>query len=410
MGKYILNQETQKLELHFAKAEYMALSDAQKQEIKSHFLWSRTAGAWVSRSTRDHYWAQAVAKKLNLENGGKEGERLTYAEELERKAERAEARAERFETYSDNAANRGASLTSEYNSFRGDIAFFTQPVISGHSGSQAFANRRNRIYARFDKGMQEYRKSEYYQGRAATAQATADMKQLKNPVYLHNRIKECNTAIKKLQGNIVRYEEILFAREQGTESDGFYKNQTTEQIQEWMDSTLDKIEWELDKLAFLENCQDEIGGDKFSRENIKVGYIVSIKRSGRRCEIVSLGSVNVTYKILDGGAAGMVLTAPYAAIVEVIKEEEKTDKIENPYQVGDILCKHRPSDDSIYMAYQVIKVTATGVKVQRIALENDKPVPGKFTGEPVQKKIVKSKWSEWIGVYEGDWQLHKYTA
>jgi hypothetical protein len=303
----------------------------------------------------------------------------------------------------------GKSLTAELEKYRGDVAFFTQPIIAGHSGSQAFARRRERIFARFKKGMDEYRKSEYFRERADTAQKTADMKQLKNPVYLHNRIKEQNAIIKKLESNIVNYEDKIH-RIQNGEIITNYKNEplTVEQYEEWTESTLEKLEYEIDKLAFFQNCLDEIGGNKFSRENIKVGYIVKIARWGR-CEIVSAGPVNVTFKILDGGAAGGILTDPYAAIVEVIQTAEKTvNKIDNPYKVGDILCKHRPADDSIYQAYQVVKTTETGVKLQQIAVKNGIPIPGQFIGEPMQKKIVKSKWSDWTGVYMDERQLHKY--
>ncbi len=37
MGKYILNQETQKIELHFEKSVYLALSAELKKEINSAF-------------------------------------------------------------------------------------------------------------------------------------------------------------------------------------------------------------------------------------------------------------------------------------------------------------------------------------------------------------------------------------
>lgn len=40
MSEYIMNMETQKLELHFEKADYMALSEELKKEIKSNFLFS----------------------------------------------------------------------------------------------------------------------------------------------------------------------------------------------------------------------------------------------------------------------------------------------------------------------------------------------------------------------------------
>jgi hypothetical protein len=72
----------------------MALSEDQKREIKSNFLWVRTAGAWVKPVNTLSQPSVQIAEKLGLENGGKEGERLSYADELKRKAERAEARAE----------------------------------------------------------------------------------------------------------------------------------------------------------------------------------------------------------------------------------------------------------------------------------------------------------------------------
>lgn len=413
MGKYILNQETQRIELHFSKPEYMALSDEQKKEIKSNFLWSSKAGAWVSRSTNNHYWALKVAEKLGLEDGGKIGERLSYAEELERKAERAEARAERFIRYAENAEKRGETLQAELNSHRGDIAFFTQPNINSSAG-RAFTNYRDRLYQRYKKGMEEYRKSEYFKSRAAAAQATADMKKLKDAVYLHNRIKECNATIKKLQGHIVGYEEQIHKIQQGEEIYNWITREplTVERLEECIQERLEKIEYEIDKLAFFENCLSEIGGIQFSRDNIKVGYIVKMKRWGR-CEVLSAGPVNVTFKILDGGAAGGCLTEPYAAIVEIIEAKEPAvKKVVNPYQVGDILTMHYGMDtkNPVYRAYQVVKTTETGVKLQQIAVKNGVPVARQFIGEPIQKKVVQSKWSDFVGVYLDGWQLHKYEV
>lgn len=108
MSEYITNKETGKLELHFDKADYLALPDNDKKEIKSNFLFSRKANAWVSRAKFPNlYRAELVAKKLNLMNGGKVGETLSFAEQMERKAERAEARAERYNARSSNAATRG---------------------------------------------------------------------------------------------------------------------------------------------------------------------------------------------------------------------------------------------------------------------------------------------------------------
>jgi hypothetical protein len=413
MGKYILNKETQKIELHFDKSEYMALSEDQKKEIKSNYLWSSKSSAWVSRSTSNHYWALKVAEKLGLEDGGKVGERLSYEEELERKTEKAEARAERYEQYSENAEKRAINLQADFNRLRKDWSWLTQPIIAGHAGSRAFANHKNKVMARYEKGFEEYQKSEYYQDRAATARGTASNAQLQNKVYLHNRIKEQNKQVKTYQGIIVRYEEALYKIQQGEE----LKNRsgdilTEDYIEQRISEMLEKYEWEHDKLEFFEKCLAELGGIQFSKENIKPGFIVNIKNSGRRCEILTAGPVNVTYKILDGGAAGMVLTDPYAAILEIVQAKEKSDKVINPFIVGDILCKHYGMDTSnaVYKAFEVVKVTGTGVKIQPIAVEKGMPIVGKYIGDPMQKKVAKSKFSDFVGIYDDNWQLHKYEA
>jgi len=399
--------------LHFDKTEYMALSAEQKKLIKSNFLFSRYSGAWVSRCKEPNLFrARKVAEQLGFTQERREGERLSFAEQVEKQAERAERRAERFESYADNAERRGQNLQKEFNELRKDWSWLTQPIIAGHSGSQRFGRQRQRVMDRYNKGFEEYRKSEYFRDRAATAQNTADMKKFRDPVYLDNRIKECRKNIRAMEKSIIKYEEMLYSLENHTEEkpSPYFGRYTAEQVSEWIEHQLERIEAEVDKQAYMENCLDAIGGVPFSQGNIKPGYIVKIQRSGR-CEIVSAGPVNVTYKILEGGAAGMVLTAPYAEITELVeaKEPPKTEII-NPYKEGDILCKHRPADNSIYGAFQVVKVTKTGVKIQRIEVENGKPIPGKFISDTVmQKKIVQSKYSDFVGVYDDDWQLHKYS-
>lgn len=408
MKKLVFNLETGKIELHFDKAEYMALPEEAKRELKSNYLFSGKSSAWVSRAKEPNlYHARRVAEKLGFTEEVREGVRLSFAEQMERKAERAEARAERFEQYAANAEKRGASLQAELNSYRGDIAFFTQPIIRGHAGSEAFANRRQRIFDRYEKGFDEYRKSEYFQSRAAIARETAEFKKLSDPVYLHNRIKECQRDINAYSARITKYEEILFSLENQTEEKPSPYNYSPDDVRLWLEDTLERLEAEIDKQGYFENALEQIGGIAYSQDNIKVGYIVKMRRWGR-CEIVSAGPVNVSFKILDGGAAGGVLTEPYAAIAEILAVKD-APKVTNPYRAGDILCKFRPADGSIYKAYQVVKVTETGVKLQEIAVKNGRPIPDSFiSSKQTQKKVVKSKFSDFVGVYMDDWQLHKY--
>jgi len=316
--KYINNLTSGKIELHFSKSDYLNMPEELKAELKRYFLFSGKLSAWVSRSVNNHYWAVKTANKLGFDTEVKEGERLSYAEQLEVKAEKAEERAERYEQYSENAEKRAERLQSDLNSMRGDIAFFTQPIIAGHSGSQAFARYREKMYARYDRGFEEYRKSTYYLDRAATARATASNVKLGDKVYLINKIKEQNKEIKTYQGIIVKYEEALFKVQNGE----VLKNRsneilTEEYIEQRIAEMLEKYEWHQDKLNFLEDCLSKLGGVQFSKDNIKVGYVVDMRQWGK-CEIVSVGPLNVKYKILTGGAKGFGGTEPYAAIENII--------------------------------------------------------------------------------------------
>ncbi|GHT18126.1 hypothetical protein AGMMS49573_10870 [Endomicrobiia bacterium] len=111
---YVFNLETTKVELHFEKSEYTALTDEQKRELKGAFLWSNSGKCWVSRAKEPNLLrAKKVAQKLGFTEEQREGERLTYAEQLERQAERAEERADRYDGYAVNAEKRADGLQSE---------------------------------------------------------------------------------------------------------------------------------------------------------------------------------------------------------------------------------------------------------------------------------------------------------
>ena len=89
---YIINKETSRLELKFSKEEYQALDGSTKAEIKSIFLFSGKAQAWVSRTKSGHYRAITFAERLGFINGGSVGETLTIEEVAENKAEKQEYR------------------------------------------------------------------------------------------------------------------------------------------------------------------------------------------------------------------------------------------------------------------------------------------------------------------------------
>lgn len=344
---YILNMETLKLELHFEKSEYLAMPEQQKSEIKSNFLFSRAAGAWVSRSKYPNtHYAETVCKKLGAENHGRTGEKLSFEEQQERKAERAEARADRYEGYAENAQKRSESLCKPYNDHHGDIAFFTQPNINTSAG-RAFTRSRQRVFDAFDRGMEELKKSEYFRERAETARNTAAYAKPTDKGFCQRRIDEAAASIRKLEKSVRTYETIIEHLNSGKPETWYSKEErywiedsrhTVEQCEKNIERWEELAEMELSKLAYYQSCIDEIGGVTYSKENIKPGYIVKIDRySG--VEVVSCGPKNFTYRIISGGAAGMVLKASYAEILEVVKAEEqnKEESPKHPFKAGEEL-------------------------------------------------------------------------
>lgn len=372
---YIFNLETTKIELHFEKAEFDALSAEQKQELKGAFLWSSRGKCWISRAKEPNLWrAIKVAKSLGFTEEQRKGERLSFAEQVEQQSERAEARAERLEEYAVNAADRAKQLQKPMDDMRGDIAFFTQPNINS-AGGRAFTRSREKIFERYEKGFDEYRKSDYFKEKAAIARVTASQEHFRDPAYLDRRIRECKTEIAKREKNIISYEETLYAIENGTikkRYDG--EVLTADEVREWLNHELELVEVAMDKQGYLENCLDEIGGICFNKDNIKVGYIVRMQKFGV-AEILSTGPLNVTYKILHGGAAGGVLKGAYAEIIEVIKEEEKKHT-DHPFKVGEQF-KARIWDNGFHeVIYEIVKATSATIQLKPVGSDT-KPITRK---------------------------------
>lgn len=367
MSEYIINKETGKLELHFDKSDYLALPDNDKKEIKSNFLFSRKTNAWVSRAKFPNlYRAELVAKKLNLMNGGKVGETLSFAEQMERKAEMAEARAERYDTRSSNAATRGEALQKPINNMHGDIAFFTQPNINSSAG-RAFANRRNRMFNAFEKGFEEFRKSEYYAERAAIARQTALDTKPDDKGFCDRRIKDAEKTYRAQKKNIESYNEYLEKIDSGKEIKRINGDLLTRQdVENWIENAEEIMEQAISKITYYKECLEDLGGVQFSKDNIKIGYVIELKKWGK-CRVIGTGKVNVRYQIMEGGAAGYGGTASYAEIVKIVSTNIE-DIPKHPFKVGEKYTVDAWNSDTCEYEskiYVVIKITD-----QRVTLKS----------------------------------------
>lgn len=363
MSEYIMNKETGKIELHFEKSDYMSLAEGLKRDIKSNFLFSRVAGAWVSRAKFPNLWrAKAVAEKIGLADGGKVGEMLSFEEQQQVKAEKAEHRAERYEVKSANAMTRGTQLQKPIDDMHGDIFFFTQPNINSSSG-RAFTNRRNKMFASFERGFEEFKKSEYYAERAEATRTTAGQTRPTDKGFIDRRIKDTEKTIKAQKGNLESYNNTLEKIDNGKVIKRYSGAVIThEDVQGWIENAEDIIEQAISKYIYYKDCMDALGGVQFSKENIETGYIVELKRWGK-CKVIGTGPINIKYQIMEGGAAGCGGTATYAEIEKVISNEKHIEK--HPFVKGEkFMVKEWDKHKYVDVEYIVTKITDEKVTIK----------------------------------------------
>lgn len=325
---YIRNMETGKIELHFDKADYMALSDADKGKIKSNFLFSRKTGAWISRCKFPNLARpERIAKELGMEDGGRTGETLSFGEQMNRKMEKAEHRAERMDYKAEKAHEKGVQLQKPINDMHGDISFFTQPNINSSAG-RAFTRQRDKMFASWEKGFDEFRKSDYYAECAERARKTASGKDQMDKGFCQRRIDEADASIRGLKRNISEYEKYRDALSNGETPKNKYGYEvriTMDYVERQLDRWYEMMEAEIGKSVYYHDCIEKMGGITFSKSNLSKGDLVQINRY-RNCivRIVRFGAKNITFEFTEShmtyaDGSPMQGKCAYAEIVKIVK-------------------------------------------------------------------------------------------
>lgn len=237
---------------------------------------------------------------------------------------------------------------------------------------------------------------------------------------MDNRIKECNATIRKLEKNIVLYEEKIESIKNGEKITSYNSNKplTIENYEKWIDETLEKIDFQVDKLGFFENCNDklkeklkEVGKKIFTKDDIKPGYYIRT-RFQTWAEVTKVNPKTVTALYRGAPLDGLGCNPPYAEIREVKIPEGWTEKgmeIKNPFSIGDILTR-TTCGNNIIRAFQVVNSTNKTITIQEIKVEDNKPLKGSFKSEDKIKRTVKKDRGGTYVVNDtyGDWYLYKY--
>ena len=207
----MFNLTTDKLNVFTGgKAEWLTLSEADRKSISSLCLFSRLQGCWVSRGKNGSWNVQslkATVKSLGFEDRGTEGEKLSFAEQVENQQEHASERAERFEARAEKAEKQATALYEQAHKMADEIPF-GQPILAGHHSEKRDRNYRDRIHNKFGKAFEENDKAKHYAAKAEIASTTAEGTQYSNPGYLGRRIHELEAKVRKYP-NYSEYQEKL---------------------------------------------------------------------------------------------------------------------------------------------------------------------------------------------------------
>lgn len=126
-----------------------------------------------------------------LESHGRE----SYAEQVDSKIQRDLDKAERYETYADNAEARAKSRSQAADKISSFIPF-GQPILVGHHSEGRHRRDIERIRNNVEKSIEENDKAAYLRGRAFDLNRSQE--RLENRRYIGNRIKETEKAVRQL--------------------------------------------------------------------------------------------------------------------------------------------------------------------------------------------------------------------
>ena len=198
-----------------------------------------------------------------LEKYGRE----SFAEQVESKIQRDLDKAERYQTYAENAEARAESRSQAADRISSFIPF-GQPILVGHHSERRHRRDIERIRSNVEKSIEESDKAAYLRGRALDLSRSQEC--MENRRYIGNRIKEAQKAVRQLS----KWAEPANPR----------LIQAQEKLTFWQG-----------RLAEIETARKDDGEAIASPETIKVGDYICYKRSWMPVVRVNKQTVTVSH-------------------------------------------------------------------------------------------------------------------
>nr|WP_202446868.1 DUF3560 domain-containing protein [Streptomyces sp. SID5468] len=178
--------------------------------VRPHqFTWGRSLpGVLFIRHSRDkradHWSIRRAAEALRaagwtVEIRVDEDTRRSFAEAEADRVARSAARAERFQGYAGNAADRSAAAHATARRIADGIPL-GQPILLGHHSQRRAERDRDRIWSNTEKGVKEADKAEYLARRAAASASYEEFR--KNPGVTLRRIAKLEADLRRVHRQI----------------------------------------------------------------------------------------------------------------------------------------------------------------------------------------------------------------
>lgn len=270
---YFKNLEHKGFEIHFDCKP----SEEVRTKMKSAgYRWSGPQKLWYGRGC----WAEQVAKELAV-YGGEVGEKLSMEEEVERKLERAGARAIRYEERAEKAQATGEALLKTAHEMA-DIIPFGQPILVGHYSEGRDRRFRDRIWNKTGKGIETLEKAKEYEHKAATAERAVD--RLFNTGTTLRRIE-------KLEAEWRSYYRTQETRDKYVQM-GVSEKGVSRKILENAEMEMERIEKEI---AYWKQKIEESGVKVWQPADFKKGDRIIVRGSRATIEKVNQKTIKVKY-------------------------------------------------------------------------------------------------------------------
>ena len=230
-----------------------------------------------------------------------EADRMTFAEGREADRERAEGRAERMAGHATNATARSEAAYARARQIEDRIPF-GQPILSGHHSERGHRADLRRIDGAMRTSVEEAAKAKHYERRTKVSQRKAEGDDRHSLAFCVRRAEEAEAEARRFERSLsepwARVNEVERARYEGLLADA------------------------RERAAYWRGLIEAKGGVPFSRENLKPGDVVTIRREQWRVLRLNPKTVRVVSLRTERHepAQRWVMSYPYAEVREVRKE------------------------------------------------------------------------------------------